>query len=187
MTRITKYVAATAVAAAVLAAPATAYASAPVKAPAAGAATVAPASHSAPAVRVVAPGERVRALPGVDVWLTPEGKYWSTPEIGEQFRSVVDGNLDTSRPGVSFQAEPVGDRYFLSGIYYGTHRTAAVKVVTAYGTVNAKLLQLPGRPGWGVWYTTSALPDSPQFPDTFFRSVTAYDAAGRTITSLPLD
>ncbi|MEU3184702.1 hypothetical protein ABZ707_10875 [Streptomyces sp. NPDC006923] len=147
-----------------------------------------PPSPTAPAreVRVVEPGERVGVLPGAELWLTAEGKHWSTPETAEQFRSVTDGNLDTSRPDVAFQSEAVGDRYFLSGLYYGTDKAAAVKVVTERGTVTATMLRLAGHPDWGVWYATSAVPDSPDFPDTFVRSVTVYDAAGRTLASLPL-
>ncbi|MDX3853239.1 hypothetical protein [Streptomyces sp. AK02-01A] len=158
------------------------------------AATATPAPPPAPpsptatarAVRVVAPGERVRVLPGAELWLTEEGKHWSTPEMAEQFRSVTDGNLDTSSPDVAFQSEAVGDRYFLSGLYYGTDKAAAVKVVTQHGTLTATMVRLAGHPDWGVWYATSALPDAPEFPDAFFRSITVYDAAGRTLATLAL-
>ncbi|AZM46504.1 hypothetical protein DMB38_12355 [Streptomyces sp. WAC 06738] len=80
-----------------------------------GASTSAQASQTASEVWVVAPGERVQAAPKVQLWLTEDGKHWSTPDQPNQFRSVVDGNLDLSRPGVSLQAEQVEGHYFLSG------------------------------------------------------------------------
>ncbi|WP_327129505.1 hypothetical protein [Streptomyces sp. NBC_01727] len=43
-----------------------------------GASTSAKVSKTASSVRVVAPGERVQAAPGVQLWLTKEGKHWST-------------------------------------------------------------------------------------------------------------
>ncbi|MFF5161624.1 hypothetical protein ACFY3N_36675, partial [Streptomyces sp. NPDC000348] len=55
-------------------------------------------SDAAGSVRVVAPGERVRAGAGVELWLTEEGRHWSTPETDHQFRSVVDGNIDLRSP-----------------------------------------------------------------------------------------
>ncbi|MFE6820864.1 hypothetical protein ACFVBQ_40765, partial [Streptomyces sp. NPDC057675] len=64
-----------------------------------------PATPAASA-RVVAPGERVQAAPKASLWLTKDGKHWSTPTQADQFRSVTDGNLDMSRPGVSLQTEP---------------------------------------------------------------------------------
>ncbi len=51
------------------------------------------------------PGERVDAGQGYTVWLTEEGKHWNGPEEYENFRSAVDGNVDTSEPGVSHQSE----------------------------------------------------------------------------------
>lgn len=37
-------------------------------------------------IRVVAPGERVDAVPGVQVWLTADGEHWSTPQGSSRFR-----------------------------------------------------------------------------------------------------
>ncbi|WP_039947392.1 hypothetical protein, partial [Streptomyces sp. NRRL S-118] len=96
-------------------------------------------THASP-VRVVAPGERVKAAPGVELWLTPEGKHWSTGDGGENFRSVVDGNLDMSAPGVSHQTEGTAKRLFHSGVYYGTKAAARVVLTDATGgTTTAKL------------------------------------------------
>ncbi|MFD7896707.1 hypothetical protein [Streptomyces sp. NPDC059743] len=217
MTRIKKYVAAATVTAAVLAVPTGAYAltsggtsstpSASVPSAksvgdsaafGASGAGVRPADQ-APSIRVVAPGERVKAAPGVRLWLTKEGKYWSTPDMDEQFRSVTDGNLDLSTPGVSRQSETVGDRYFHSGVYYGSRAAARVEITTRTGrTVRASMVELAGKPGWGAWYTTTELPTVAKVlgpegagtgtdtgaPVDFIRSVTLYDTAGRVLATL---
>ncbi|MFD4561696.1 sigma factor-like helix-turn-helix DNA-binding protein [Streptomyces sp. NPDC058469] len=44
-------------------------------------------------IRIVAPGERVDALPGVQIWLTTDGKHWSTPERPNLFLGLTgDGS-----------------------------------------------------------------------------------------------
>ncbi|MGW2638562.1 hypothetical protein [Streptomyces sp. NPDC001348] len=139
--------------------------------------------------RVVASGERVQAAPGVQLWLTKDGKHWSTPTQANQFRSVADGNIDRSQPGVSLEAEPVGGRYFLSGIYNGKGDAASVKVVTDRGTITGNVVHLSGQPGWGAWYATSKLPAGPKSKDSkhnFVHSVTVSDAAGHTIATRTL-
>lgn len=195
MTRIKTYVAAAAIAAAVVGAPTMAQAFAsPAKATVSaasntGAPTSARAAKTASSVRVVAPGERVQAAPRVQLWLTKNGKRWSTPTRANQFRSVIDGNLDMNQPGVSLQAEPVEGRYFLSGVYHGTGDAASVKVATDTGTVTGHIIHLAGRPGWGAWYATSPLPTSPKnkdFKHNFVHSVTVQDTAGHTIATLTL-
>ncbi|MFI1092354.1 hypothetical protein [Streptomyces sp. NPDC020917] len=204
MTRMKKYVAATAVAAAVvgaptmaqaLSSPAKAQAKAPAAAPAApaartGASTPVKDAGAVARVRVVAPGERVQAAPGVRLWLTGDGKHWSTPDEAGQFRSVIDGNLDTSRPGITLQSEPVAGRYFLSGVYYGdvAGRAATVTVTTDRGTVTGRLVHLPGTPGWGAWYASAPLPAAKN-KDTkhdFVHRVTVRDAGGDTLATLSL-
>ncbi|MEV7683123.1 hypothetical protein AB0O64_31975 [Streptomyces sp. NPDC088341] len=223
MTRIKKYVAAAAVTATVLSVPTGAYAltsggtssasspsassvSVPSRTSAASGtsavsgAGVRAAAQASSSIRVVAPGERVKAAPGVRLWLTREGKYWSTPDMDEQFRSVVDGNLDLSTPGVSRQSESAGNLYFHSGVYYGSRAAARVEVTTRTGrTVRASMVELPGKPGWGAWYTTTELPPvtatvlGPEGAGTgrdaggpldFIRGVTLYDSAGRVLASL---
>lgn len=202
MTRMTRHVAAVAVLAALVGAPTVAYATGPgpvspatAHPAAAEAAGTAPHATPAPAadrpatgVRTVRPGQRVKAAPGVELWLTREGKHWALPGEPAQFRSVVDGNIDPSAPGVSLQAEPVGTGddgfYLLSGLWYGSRAAARVDVVTAEGTVSASLVTLPGRKGWGAWYASTPLP-SPGSED-FLRGVTLYDAAGGELARLDL-
>ncbi|MGW2638564.1 hypothetical protein [Streptomyces sp. NPDC001348] len=189
MTRMKKYMAAAAAAATLVAMPTMAHAFVPAKASVATEQVAAAASKSASTVRVVASGERVQAAPGVQLWLTKDGKHWSTPTQANQFRSVADGNIDRSQPGVSLEAEPVGGRYFLSGIYNGKGDAASVKVVTDRGTITGNVVHLSGQPGWGAWYATSKLPAGPKSKDSkhnFVHSVTVSDAAGHTIATRTL-
>ncbi|MEU0720242.1 hypothetical protein ABZ498_24060 [Streptomyces lavendulocolor] len=190
MTRMKTYATGLCVVAALAASPTVASAiTAPAPAPAAPAArtvTAAPApaapASAAPAlpaakgpsaqVRTVAPGERVHAGHGVRLWLTEEGKHWSTPGGGENFRSVTDGSLDLASPGITHQAEGRARGVFHSGIYYGAKAPARVEI----GNTAAALLELPGSPGWGVWYATTPSADP---------GVTLYDSAGRVLARLP--
>ncbi|MET9955052.1 hypothetical protein ABZ135_26375 [Streptomyces sp. NPDC006339] len=133
-------------------------------------------------VRVVRPGERVDAGRGWRVWLTEEGKHWSGPDGYENFRSVVDGNVETSRPGVSHQSEGDAAGIFNSGLYHGTRAVGRVELRDADGrTTAASLLELPGRPGWGVWYayTPPSAKDPGATPD-----VVLYDRAGKRLAGL---
>ncbi|MFJ8904748.1 hypothetical protein ACIRIU_07055 [Streptomyces sp. NPDC102351] len=142
----------------------------------------------APTPRVVAPGERVTAAPGFVLWLTEEGKHWTTPDMPElpQFRSVVDGNIDRSTPGVSMQSHGDGSREYLSGLYYGGAGTASVvEVGTTAGVVRGHLLELPGRPGWGVWYAvTDAVRRDDDDPFASMPTVTVRDTEGRVHAEL---
>ncbi|MFF4243540.1 hypothetical protein ACFYY2_03590 [Streptomyces sp. NPDC001822] len=138
-----------------------------------------PDAPAADPVRVVAPGEHVRAGAGVEIWLTEEGKHWSTPETDHQFRSVADGNLDLQHPGVGLNTEIVGDRYVLSGLYTGTGQAGSVVVSTGDGEVTASLARLPGSPGWGVWYV-----DVPLHDDLTVDRVTLHDRRGEEIASM---
>lgn len=107
-------------------------------------------------IRIVAPGERVQAAPGVEMWLTADGSHCSTPEQADQFRAL--DAYPRHEPGVSLQAAPVKGGYFLSGLYYGVSGDPGrVELSTAHGEVPAKVLTLVGSPGWGVWYATTAL------------------------------
>jgi len=194
MTRMQKYVAAAAVAAALVGAPTVSYAAASQGKAAHGAhfqlvtqQATEKAGTKAATARTVAPGEHVAVPGGAEIWLTEEGKYWTTPDNPEpQFRSVVDGNIDRSLPGVSLQTEGVDGHYFLSGLYYGGKGTASrVEVETEAGTVHGKLLELAGKPGWGVWYATADVPTTDDKGDLdFIGNVTVYTTKGKVYAQL---
>lgn len=181
MTRMQKYLAAAVVAAALVGAPTVSYAAAP------GRAAYDTGTHAASA-RIVAPGEHVAGgVPGFELWLTEEGKYWTTPgDSDPQFRSVIDGNIDRSQPGVSMQAESDNGHVVLSGLYYGGKGTASrVTVETSAGTVRGKLLELAGKPGWGVWYATADVPVGDDGGLDALGTITVYDTRGKVYAQLP--
>ncbi|MEU7469867.1 hypothetical protein AB0A94_15230 [Streptomyces sp. NPDC044984] len=130
-------------------------------------------------VRVVAPGERVQAGAGVELWLTEEGEHWSTPEMDHQFRSVADRDVGHRRLTVGLMTETVGDRCFLSGLYTGTVDVGRVVVDTGDGKVTASVVRLPGTPDWGVWYA-----DVPLHEDLTVNGVTLYSTRGKDIASM---
>ncbi|MFI8824554.1 hypothetical protein [Streptomyces sp. NPDC053431] len=133
-------------------------------------------------VRLVRAGQRVDAGRGWKVWLTSEGKHWAGPDGYENFRSVTDGNVETSAPGISYQSEGDTSGIFQSGLYYGTRAVGRVELRDADGrTALATLLELPGRPGWGVWYayTPASRRDPGSTPD-----VALYDRTGRRLAGL---
>ncbi|MFB6525951.1 hypothetical protein [Streptomyces sp. NPDC056399] len=145
-----------------------------------------PAKAAAPAakpVRTVRPGQRVDAGGGFTVWLTRDGKHWTGPDGYENFRSVVDGNIDRSEPGVSHQSEGDATGVFHSGLYYGTRKAGRVELSDDEGhkTV-ATLIALPGRPDWGVWYAHTGPVDGNGGSSL---GVTLYDRAGRPLAELP--
>ncbi|MCX4545940.1 hypothetical protein [Streptomyces sp. NBC_01565] len=144
----------------------------------------APAPKAVPhdaAPRVVLPGERVDAGKGWTVWLTRDGKHWTGPDDYENFRSVTDGNLDFSEPGVSHQSESDAADAFRSGVFYGTRKAARVELTDSAGKkTTARLLELPGRPDWGVWYA-----HTPSEAVTGAQRVALYDRAGKLLAELP--
>ncbi|GGP92748.1 hypothetical protein [Streptomyces roseolilacinus] len=142
------------------------------------------ASPSAKPPRIVAPGERVDVGGGRKVWLTEDGKRWADSEGFENFRSVVDGNVDRSRPGVSHQSEGDRNAVFHSGLYYGTEDAARIELTDATGRkTTATLLELPGEPDWGVWYATT--PPGRSDGGGGGERLALYDAAGRLLAEHP--
>ncbi|MEV4936255.1 hypothetical protein [Streptomyces zaomyceticus] len=134
-------------------------------------------------VRTVREGRRVDAGGGFTVWLTRDGKHWTGPDGYENFRSVVDGNIDRSAPGVSHQSEGNESGAFHSGLFYGTREAGRVELTDSEGhkTV-ANLIALPGRPDWGVWYTHTGPVEGKQ-GGSF--DVALYDRAGKLLAELP--
>ncbi|MGW0835849.1 sigma factor-like helix-turn-helix DNA-binding protein [Streptomyces prunicolor] len=137
--------------------------------------------------RIVAPGERVDAVTGVQVWLTTDGKHWSTPEQPNQFRALTgdsDRKEEQPKPGVSAQLDPMKSGFFLSGLYRGLSADPArVEVTVDDRRITGTVLTLAGSPGWGVWYART-----PLTPEELKSSsvdggptVTVYDAAGKVV------
>ncbi|WP_329280143.1 hypothetical protein [Streptomyces sp. NBC_00691] len=131
-------------------------------------------------VKVVASGERVAAGKGWKVWLTAEGKHWAGPDGFENVRSVTDGNIDLNAPGVSHQSEGDPKGAFHSGLYYGTRAAGRVELTNAKGRkAVATLVELPGNPGWGVWYVHTG-------PGMGTVGTALYDRTGKLLSELPL-
>ncbi|MFE5816131.1 sigma factor-like helix-turn-helix DNA-binding protein [Streptomyces sp. NPDC056479] len=131
-------------------------------------------------VRVVAPGERVTAGPGVRVWLTSDGGHWSVPVAVPRDNS----RLPLDEPGVEVRMDSVNGGFFLSGVFRGlTGEPSRVEVRTGEGSATAKVLVLAGSPGWGLWYASAPVPEkdmkSVLSTEGDERIVTVYDAAGK--------
>ncbi|MFJ3305883.1 sigma factor-like helix-turn-helix DNA-binding protein [Streptomyces sp. NPDC086549] len=151
-------------------------------------------------VRIVTPGERVEVVRGVQVWLTADGKHWSTPLRSNQFRGLSEDTAEdtaedtdddgagsgagSGKPGVSAQVEPVNSTYFLSGIYHGLSTDPSRVEAAVGGTrVTGTVLTLAGSPGWGVWYARAPLSVT-ELKASLVEggpTVTVYDAAGKAV------
>ncbi|MEU3794899.1 hypothetical protein AB0F07_34760 [Streptomyces fructofermentans] len=131
-------------------------------------------------LRTVAPDERVRVGAGIEIRLSEDGEHWTEPGSAEQFRSVVDGSLDMSVPGVSLRISDQEDgRSLLSGIFHGPGRPARAEVAIGAVRIDATVLSLRGDPGWGVWYALPRLPDTPTSSDARPPwTITVYDSTG---------
>ncbi|GHH04635.1 sigma factor-like helix-turn-helix DNA-binding protein [Streptomyces lanatus] len=133
-------------------------------------------------VRVVTPGERVTAGPGVRVWLTADGGHWSAPVT----IAGDDGDRPLDEPGVTLRVDTVKGGYLLSGLFHGLRgEPSRVEVRTGDDgdTTTAKILVLAGSPGWGVWYAGAPVPEKQMKAlldgDGDERIVTVYDASGK--------
>lgn len=139
------------------------------------------AGSAASPIRVVAPGERVTAGPGVRVWLTADRGYWSVPV---RLKGLEDSEPALDEPGVSLRVDNVNGGIFLSGLFHGLNgEPGRVEVRTGDGKTTAKVLVLAGSPGWGLWYASAPVPakDIKSFLSAakHERIVTVYDASGK--------
>jgi hypothetical protein len=157
-------------------------------------------------IRIVAPGERVDAVPGVQVWLTTDGKhssttykddykdrygggykdgYGSASEAGAASGNPTTGKPASGKPTVSVQPEPLNNTsYFLSGLYGGLSADPArVEVTVDDRRITGTVLTLAGSPGWGVWYarTSLSLQELKSGSGDGGPTVTVYDAAGKAV------
>ncbi|WP_221348454.1 sigma factor-like helix-turn-helix DNA-binding protein [Streptomyces beigongshangae] len=147
----------------------------------------APVSVAGTAVRVVTPGERVAAAPGVQFWLSKDGTHWSAEGRPNRFRDADEGDGEGKKGDGSLLtawADPTsGKRLFLSGVHRGTREAARVELTvsdgTSDGTSVARVLTLAGSPGWSAWYLDTQLGGSGVSSQDL--TVRAYDAAGKLL------
>lgn len=145
-------------------------------------------------VRVVEQGEKVYVGDGTRIWLTEEGTYGDTPGVSEvpEFRSVVDGNIDRSRPGASVQETSRGpEQTFLTGVYHGGRTVAAGVRIELYDgrTLDGTVVRLAGNKEWGGWYVLADVEEGTSNPEHMrgiTRKVTVYDKDGGVVASLDL-
>ncbi|MFE7033945.1 sigma factor-like helix-turn-helix DNA-binding protein [Streptomyces sp. NPDC057621] len=132
------------------------------------------------AVRVVTPGERVTAAPGVQFWLSKDGTHLSAPGQPNQFRDAGKGDSEeggAGSPALTLWADSTdGKRIFLSGVHRGSREASRVEVRTTEGTFTARLLTLAGSPGWSAWYVDAPLTGGGTSSPGI--TVKAYDSAG---------
>ncbi|UUU32495.1 hypothetical protein JIX56_22755 [Streptomyces sp. CA-210063] len=158
--------------------------------------TSATSTPPAPKARVVAPDERVTTEEGTQLWLTADGKHWRdpAPEPGvtspDEFRSLVDGNLDTGEPGITMQGSGSATAgYTVHGLFYGVRSPAARVEVTTYDgeVIDGMVLRLKGNTSWGVWYSHVKVPEklarSLDFQDPV-HEVRVYDTDGKVLAKM---
>ncbi|WP_328544475.1 hypothetical protein [Streptomyces europaeiscabiei] len=153
-----------------------------------------PTAPLAGRVRVVESGERVDVGDGSRIWLTEEGQYWNDPRVADapEFRSVVDGNIDTGRPGAGVHERPRdADRTLLSGVYYGGRTAAAGVRIELYDgrKLDGTVIRLAGNEEWGGWYVLASVGkgvSNPEHMRGITRKVTVYDKDGGVVASQDL-
>jgi hypothetical protein len=132
-------------------------------------------------VGVVAPGERVRAAPGVQLWLTRDGMHLRRPDGTEAFDPAPgSGHHETA----GTEGTTVGRDSSLAGLYsyQGKGEVAAVRIVTPAGTVEGRTVHLAGQ-RWGAWYVLGHTRDTARLME--FQSFTLYDTAGHVLRRTP--
>ncbi|MFG1666191.1 sigma factor-like helix-turn-helix DNA-binding protein [Streptomyces sp. Y7] len=138
-------------------------------------------------VRVVAPGERVTAGPGVRVWLTADGGHWAVPGSTAGPGERDDSGVPLDEPGVSLRMDSVRGGFLLSGVFHGLDgEPDRIEVRTGERRSTAKVLVLAGSEGWGLWYASTPVPDDEMKAVLSTgegaddeRIVTVYDASGK--------
>ncbi|MFF0432281.1 hypothetical protein ACFYU9_08690 [Streptomyces sp. NPDC004327] len=113
------------------------------------------ASAPAPAaVTVVAPGEKVALGGGSTMWLTDRGMFLATPRTsGSKAERQQLEVADVPAGKISATAAGDGTGTVWAGIYHGPDKPADVTVSMGGRTVSARMVVLPGRPGWVAFHT----------------------------------
>ncbi|MFE4922286.1 hypothetical protein [Streptomyces sp. NPDC056661] len=107
-------------------------------------------------VQVVAPGERI-AVAGTKLWLTAQGLNVAAPKSSGTDKPDVIRVADVHLGKVSTIARGDASGLLWAGIYRGPV-TAKTKVTIKLGsrTLQAKVVTLAGKPGWGAYYALDA-------------------------------
>ncbi|WP_395297549.1 hypothetical protein ACF9IK_31935 [Kitasatospora hibisci] len=119
---------------------------------AAAAPVAAPVAAKAGGVQTVAPGERLTAG-GATLWLTPQGLSVVAPKFSGTDKPDVTRVADV-RPGkVTSAAWGDASGTLWAGIFRGPV-SDSTKITIRLGdrTLDAKVVTLAGRPGWGAFY-----------------------------------
>ncbi|MGW1729109.1 hypothetical protein ACWCQK_40490 [Streptomyces sp. NPDC002306] len=114
------------------------------------------AASMAGAVQVVAPGERI-AVAGNTLWLTGKGLHIVAPKSSGSDTPDVMRVADVLPGKVSTIARGDASGALWAGIYRGPV-TPTTKVTIKLGarTLQAKVVTLAGKPGWGAYYVFDA-------------------------------
>ncbi|MCX5233413.1 hypothetical protein [Streptomyces sp. NBC_00233] len=170
----------TALAAAVLI-PASAVAAVSLGSSGSGTPTIPAASTAASAqVQVVGSGEKVALSPATTMWLTGQGLNVVAPKSSGTDKPDVMRVADVVPGKVSTTARGDASGVLWSGIYRGPV-TATTKVIIKLGarTLQAKVVTLAGKPGWGAYYAFDAKGMADVKP-----SITVQGADGTILASL---
>ncbi|WP_369394844.1 hypothetical protein AB5J72_50740 [Streptomyces sp. CG1] len=134
-----------------------------------------PSAGAASTVRVVAAGEHVRPLPDMELWLTKDGEHSSAvPGL-----VLAPAGRAGRKTAVTMEMLGRGNRYLMTGTYWGATPAARVTLRTPFGTTSGTLLALAGSPGWSAWYATGELPkEKERLLDS---QVTIHDARGAVV------
>jgi hypothetical protein len=114
------------------------------------------AASAAGAVQVVSPGEQI-AVAGNKLWLTANGLHVVAPKSSGTDTPDVMRVADVLPEKVSTIARGDASGVLWAGIYRGPV-TSTTKVTIKLGdrTLQAKVVALTGKPGWGAYYVFDA-------------------------------
>ncbi|MFD7438232.1 hypothetical protein [Streptomyces sp. NPDC059861] len=154
----------------------------------AGVGTPARADASTTGPRVVRPYQPVEIGQGAKMGLLPEGKQnyvvaWNDfEEAVQQAKSLVGDDIRPNSLSGGMGVD--GDDVLFTGAFRTDEVPARITLCLGTGAeVEAGMLRLPGRPGWGTYYHDAAGAGRPQGAVT----VTAYGADGSVLADLTYD
>ncbi|NWF24740.1 hypothetical protein HW130_00390 [Streptomyces sp. PKU-EA00015] len=104
------------------------------------------------AVKVVDPGEKVMLGRGKTMWLSDQGMFLATPNASGSAKERLMEVAEV--PGGKISATAAGDDAgtVWAGIYRGPEKPTRVTFSLEGRTMNARIVTLPGRPGWVAFH-----------------------------------